>query len=196
MAETAKPATDAVPVYLCRSNIFTGERRYQLDADVLTWSDARSSGRIAYANIKEMRIACTPAFGQEFWRCVLRTNDRQTLVIPSMHYRALGRFDDRYDGFASFVSELLLRAARQNAHAKFFYREGWSIWIANLILALVSALLLVFAVTIVLYEWIGPPGYIALFALIALLPSFWRTVSAGPPKEIGAEAVARGELPF
>jgi hypothetical protein len=192
----ANASTGAVATYSCRSNLLTSERRYELTPDALIWSDSQTTGRIPYVDIRVARVACTLAFGNEFWRCVLRSYGHRTLVIPSMHYRSLGRFDNRFDTFAPFVTELLLKVAKSNASARFFYREGWSLWVTNLLLFFFMVTVLAFAALVIFYEPLGFPGYIALFALITFLPSVWRTVSAGPPREIHSTAVVNGELPF
>jgi KDO2-lipid IV(A) lauroyltransferase len=119
-------------VYSSRRNILTPERHFSLARDGLVWRDDRRDGRIAYADVVELRIygvRLLDPFAGALTRqqcCTLRLRDGSRLTLVSTHYAGFRLVEDRLAGFLPFVGELERRVRQGNPNAAIVFGQNRS----------------------------------------------------------------------
>lgn len=183
------------PTHTVRNSLADKERTFMLGPDALRWTDAGGAGRLAYEDVRDMRlIAYTSPIGETF-QSTLRGRNGSKIKLRSAHYRSLNNFEDRTVTYAPFIRALAPRIAAAAPDAKFIAGSTslWIVWLILGVLCLGVALLLLLS----LFEGLPPAGawVIAIGVCIAAAPFAWRRIREGgarnfdpaapPPELIG-----------
>ena len=99
---------EGVPVYRYRPRLMGGDFALALAPDALEWSNGRRSGRLAYGDIKRLRVSFQPS-NLMTKRCVCEIWPRSggRLTVPSSSPRSLFDFTDHGPQFRAFVTALV-----------------------------------------------------------------------------------------
>jgi hypothetical protein len=176
------------PAHSVRNSLIDQERSFSLGADALEWRDAAGEGRMAYADVRDMRlIGYTSPIG-EARQCTLRDRRGGKVKIRSAHYRSLGNFEDRTETYAPFVAALAKRVAAQSPHAKFI-AGSTALWIVWLVLGVLSAIV-VGLIVLSLFEGVPPaaPAIMAVAICAAAVAIAIRRVRADRARSFDPEA--------
>jgi len=180
-----------------RPNFFAKERTYRLGDDALTWRDADGGGRLAFSDVREVRLTADPSFGKDRAQCIVQDREGRKVKLVSKHFAGLGTLEDRLRTYAPLVRALLPRVAAAAPQAKFI-AGGTAQWLLWLVLGTVCAIAVISLVVALLG---GAPveggGFAILIPLAILGPGMWRVVRRGRAKEFdGANPPAEllGEL--
>lgn len=131
--------------YTQRLHAFVPSRTYTVTDDALLWRDGKGgSGRLAYADLAEVRLSYAPTRVQKNrYFMTLSTGHDKPLQISNEDYRGLADFQDRSLSYRVFVDELYRAIAAANSSV--CYRSGSSKarhmlhWAITLFLILVLA---------------------------------------------------------
>ena len=183
------------PTHTVRNSLADKARTFMLGPDALRWSDASGEGRLAYEDVRDMRlIAYASPIGETF-QCTLRGRKGDKVKLRSAHYESLNNFEDRTATYAPFIRALAPRIATAAPDAKFIAGSTtlWIVWLVIGVLCLGVVLLLILS----LFEGLPPIGawVIAVGVCIASVPLAWRRMREGsahsfdpaapPPELIG-----------
>jgi hypothetical protein len=177
-----------VPAHSVRNSLADKERSFTLGDDALHWTDAGGGkGRMAYADVRDMRlIAYSSPIGEAF-QCTLRGKGGK-VKLRSAHYASLNNFENRTATYAPFVRALAGRIAAAAPDAKFIAGSTglWIVWLIIGVLCLGVAVLLIAS----LFEGLPPAGpWIAAIVVCAIaVPWMWRRVTEGGAKSFDPKA--------
>jgi len=185
--------------YTVRLNFFAKERTYRLSDDALTWQDADGNGRLAFADVHQVRLSADPSFGKDRSRCTLLDREGHKLKLDSKHFKELGTLEDRSSTYTPFVRALLQRVAAAAPHARFVAGSTavWAVWVGLTVVYAIVILLLIAAV--LGGASLGVEVIVVLIPLMLLGPGMWRAVRRGrattfdpayPPPELLGEPAA------
>lgn len=114
-----------------KNSIFSDEKTYALDDDVLTWSSDTVNGTVPYGSIRKLQLMEYPSQIGTAWQCKLWTSGGEKLIIRSEHFAGFADPEDRFSTFAPFVAGLTQAIKRANPEAKLVFGSNiyWIFWI-------------------------------------------------------------------
>ena len=165
------------PSYRFRATMFTKETAYRAGADALSWGDNGAEGRLAYTDIRKVRVYGAPGmpFGgaSKQVRCVLRPRRGRPIVLGNQSFIGVGRFEDRSAAFYPFAAALTERIA--NANPQIVFVKGmpgalFVFWMILLPIVAIIAPVSAIAVVAMLAQGQSPPR--AMYGVTAMLLAF------------------------
>jgi hypothetical protein len=133
------PAAEPVAVYRYRPRLMGGEFELALAPDALEWTSGMRSGRLAYGDIKRVRVAFQPS-NLMTKRCVCEIWPRNggRLTVSSSSARSLLDSTDHGPEFRAFVTELVGKIGAAGGAVKLEAgMAAWRWWPMMLITVLV-----------------------------------------------------------
>lgn len=126
-----EPAPDALwrdqdgrPIYRHRPKLVGAEITFTLEERDLTWSDARSSGRIPLHQIDSVRLVFRPAnMYMQRYRIEIRQRLGRRIWFSNISYRGLASVEANDAPFAAFIRALLPAIAKASPKARFLAGE-------------------------------------------------------------------------
>ena len=129
-----------------RASLLANERSFQLGPDALIWKDNGTEGRLAFADIVQIRLITYASYGGAQAQCTIRDVSGSKVLVRSHHYESLGKFENRSATYTAFVSELARRVNSSNPDANFIAGSR-GLWFAWLVVLVLVAVVLVFLVS-------------------------------------------------
>ena len=176
------------PAHTVRNSLIDKERSFTLGEDALTWRDDAGEGRLAYADVRDMRLIGYPSLIGEALQCTVRGRRHGKVKIRSAHYRGLGDFEDRTETYAPFVAALAKRVAARAPDARFI-AGSTGLRIVWLVLGVLCAIV-VGLLVLTLFEGVpaAAPAIMAVAICIAAVPIAIRRVRADGARTFDPEA--------
>jgi hypothetical protein len=104
--------------YRFRGSLGAGEQSYAVTEDALTWPGGTVPlDRIAAISIYAvpgMRMLGYGTVAQPSRRCTIRLRDGRKIVLSSLHFLGLGRFEDRTQSYLPFMRTLISNVAARH----------------------------------------------------------------------------------
>ena len=97
--------------YEIRNSLVDRSTTYTLTSEAIVWSRDGSERRMTLSDIARIELISYTGGGGEALQCKVRAKDGTRLMLRSQHYLSLGNFEDRREGYARFLGELLRRVA-------------------------------------------------------------------------------------
>jgi hypothetical protein len=182
--------------YTQRPHAFASERLWMAGPEALTWKDDKGEGRLAYADLAEVRLAYAPTRVQKNrFLLSLKSVEGSPLHIGNESYRGLADFEDRSAAFRDFVFALHRAVAATNLAVRFVAgnTSGWYAlhWLmTGLAMAAIIAGL-VFFLTFGLV-WVA---LIKVGLIVYYLPTLRRYLARNQPRRYDPLAIPPGMLP-
>jgi hypothetical protein len=120
MSDRLNAASDDGFVYAYRPSLMGAARQFKLANDGIEWTAGRHSGRIAYRDVRRLRMSFRPAnmqtqrFLTEVW-----ADGEPTLKISSSSWKSVVEQERLDKPYSAFVGELHRRLIRAAAPARF-----------------------------------------------------------------------------
>jgi hypothetical protein len=158
------------PVHSVRNSLIDKERSFSLGPDALLWREAGGEGRLAYTDVRDMRLFGYPSPLGEALQCTLRSRKHGKVKIRSAHYRSLGNFEDRKSTYGPFVAALAKRIAAKAPDAKFI-AGSTALWLVWLVLGVVCAVVVgLLILALIGGASLAGPAIMAVAICIAAVP--------------------------
>jgi hypothetical protein len=172
----AAAGSKSEPNYKVRATIYAKETKYEAGSDGITWSDGRTEGHLAYADIRRVRVYRAPGMpmggASNFARYVLWPRRGRAIVLGNLSFVSMGKIEDRSAAFYTFATALTERIAKGHQGVEFIQgmpRALFLFWLILLPLIPIIALLSVIALIAMLAQGQSPP---VMFGVTGVLLAF------------------------
>lgn len=181
--------------YTVRKSVLESARTWTVDENGLSWSAPDSSGRLAFSDMRAIRLDWS-ASRFDTARHTVRVSGRTgtAAAIVSTSYKGIGNFSDQAECFVPFVRALIGLAHRANPHCE-FWAGASPVKYAGNVLALAAGVLALAAVLLT----IGSPltGLIAMkiLLIVFLAPLGVRWLIVNWPRRFDPRQIPADLLP-
>ncbi len=184
-------------LYTQRLHAFVPSRTYTVADDALRWQDDKGcSGRLAYADLTEVRLSYAPTRVQNNrYFLTLSTRHDAVLQISNENYQGLADFEDRSPEYCVFVTALHRAIAAANPGVRFEagstgMQRGLHWLLTGFILLVLAAAALMFIAMGLYWLILVKVGIIAYS-----LPTLKRYLGTNKPRRYEPSAIPEDILP-